>query len=148
MGFVLMLVALAACGGKSTPAQTLPTEMAKATLPDVPFAQLDPEQRKQFMEQKVLPALKPIFQNHDAQKFAKFQCETCHGTGAAQGRFDMPNAELPKLTNDMSKFEKRDIEWMEREVSPTVAKLLQMPEYSKENPKGFSCLACHTMAGT
>jgi hypothetical protein len=60
----------------------------------------------------------------------------------------MPNGDLPKLDfNDMSKFDKKDVEWMETEVKPTMAKILQMQEMTKENMKGFGCLGCHTMAG-
>jgi hypothetical protein len=96
------------------------------------------------MKQKVMPVMKPIFQGHDADRFAKFQCDTCHGRGAASGTFDMPNAELPKLTKDMKKFEPADIEWMTKQVEPTMAKLLQQAEWSPQNPDGFACLSCHT----
>jgi hypothetical protein len=98
------------------------------------------------MKQKVVPALKPLFQNHDAKKYAEFGCKTCHGKEVDAGKYDMPNAELPKLDfNDMSKFKKEDIEWMSKDIKPTMAKLLQQPEMTKENPKGFGCLECHTM---
>lgn len=146
----LVFLALAACGGKSAPSTTTPTGGGEAAvaLPDVPFDQLNDKQKAEFMKQKVVPTMKPIFQNHNATKFAKFDCETCHGKSAEQGKFDMPNAELPKLNfQDMSKFDKGDIEWMEKEVKPTMAKLVQMPEYTPQNPKGFGCLACHTAVG-
>jgi len=149
----IVFVLVAACGGKSQP-QTTPSgggepgPAAQAALPDVPFDQLNHEQREQFMEQKVMPAMQPIFQNHDAKKFEKFGCATCHGPGAASGHHEMPNAELPKLDfSDMSKFDKRDVEWMEHDVKPAMAKLLQMPEMTRESPKGFGCTSCHTMAG-
>ncbi|HUJ62636.1 MAG TPA: hypothetical protein VLX92_29240 [Kofleriaceae bacterium] len=142
---VCLVLVIGACGSKP-PEPAQPTQ-ATATLPDVPFDKLDHDQQVEFMKQKVVPTMKPIFQNHDAQKFAKFGCQTCHGPGAAQGKFDMPNPELPKLNfSDMSKFKKEDIEWMEKQVKPTMAKLVQMPEYSQDNPKGFGCLACHTTA--
>ena len=147
---LLLLACLAACGGKSTStAGTTPTQPeATETLPDVPFDQLNMKQKAAFMKQKVMPTMKPIFVDHNATKFANFTCETCHGKGAEQGKFDMPNAALPKLDfKDMSKFDKGDVEWMEKEVKPEMAKLVQMPEYTEQNPKGFGCLACHTMAG-
>jgi hypothetical protein len=57
----------------------------------------------------------------------------------------MPNPKLPKLNfNDLSKFKKEDLEWMGKEVLPTMGKILGQPLYSKDNPKGFGCLECHT----
>lgn len=141
---LVALVLVAACGSTPSPATT-PPSTAVAELPDVPFAQLDQAQQKQFMGQRVMPAMKPIFQRHDPHKFAKFQCETCHGKGAASDHFDMPNPELPKLDfADMSKFKREDLEWMKTEVFPTMAKVLRLAPYSPDNPKGFGCLACHT----
>ena len=150
--FLVSIFFLAACGSKAAPTTTTPSPSgetggtaAVATLPDVAFEQLDHDQRIEFMKQKVMPAMKPIFQNHDATKYAEFSCKTCHGEQAAQGHFDMPNPDLPKLDfNDMSKWKKEDLEWMGKEVKPTMAKLLSLPEYTPENPKGFGCTACHT----
>ena len=119
-----------------------------AALPDLPFDKLDRDQRIEFMKQKVMPAMKASFQNHDATDFAGFGCVTCHGEQAKEGHFDMPNPKLPKLNfNDMSSFKKEDLEWMQKEVWPTMGKILDLPLHSKENPKGFGCLACHTPEG-
>ena len=147
MRAVLVLVTvLAACGGKSAPPATPSKveEPAKA-LPDVPFDQLDQDQRTEFMKQKVVPAMKPVFQNHDAKGYADFGCETCHGKEGAKGHFDMPNADLPKIgkTTDWSKFTKDDLDWMKNEVKPAMAKVLQMPEWTPEAPTGFGCNGCH-----
>ena len=40
-------------------------------LPDLPFDKLEHDQRIEFMKQKVMPVMKPIFQNHDAKDFAE-----------------------------------------------------------------------------
>jgi len=145
------LVVAAACGSK-TPATTTPTGdgtgSATAVLPDVPFDKLDHDQQIQFMKEKVVPAMEPIFKNHDPKEFAEFGCKTCHGDGAEKGEFEMPNPNLPKLNfNDMSKHKKEDLEWMGGQVKPTMAKLLQEPEMTQESPTGFGCLACHTAEG-
>jgi cytochrome c553 len=147
--FVAVVLVLAACGSKpATTTTPKEGEGAEVALPDVPFDKLDHDQRIAFMKQKVMPAMKPIFQNHDAKAFEKFTCGTCHGAQAKEGHFDMPNPKLPKLNfNDMSKFKKEDLEWMEKEVLPTMGKILGLQLYSKENPNGFGCLACHTMEG-
>ena len=61
----------------------------------------------------------------------------------------MPNPELPKLNfKDMSKWKKEDVDWMKDQVMPTMAKTLQLPPFSPDNPKGFGCLACHTQEGS
>ena len=148
--FALSLVVLAAsCGSKPPVAEPTPNGegSAKMVLPDVAFEKLDHDQRIEFMKQKVMPVMKPIFQNHDAKDFAEFGCDTCHGKQAKEGHFDMPNPDLPKLNfADMSKFKKEDLEWMGKEVEPTMGKILGLELYSESNPTGFGCLACHTQA--
>jgi hypothetical protein len=149
MKLLIPLVLLAAaCGSKSPSTTTTPTggdASATVVLPDVPFDKLDHDQRIAFMKQKVVPTMKPLFQNHDPKRFAEFGCKTCHGKQAKEGKFDMPNPELPKLTfADMSKFKKEDLEWMGKEIMPTMAKTLGQEPYSEQNPKGFGCLECHT----
>lgn len=145
MKYLVCLLLIAACGPKSAPATTTTGEAATPALPDVPFDELEHDQKIVFMKQKVMPAMEPIFKNHDAQEFADFGCKTCHGAQAEQGHFDMPSTDLPKLNfKDMSEFKPADIEWMSKEVKPTMAKLLSRPEYTPENPTGFGCQNCHT----
>lgn len=147
----LLLLVAAACGSKAAPTTTTtpPAEEKTVVLPEgVPFDQLDQDQRIEFMKQKVVPTMQPIFQNHDPKEFAEFGCKTCHGEQAAQGHFDMPNPGLPKLDFKdqaaMAKFSKEDMEWMAKEVKPAMAKLLSEPEYTPETPNGFGCTGCHT----
>lgn len=149
----MSLVFAAACGSKSSTENTTPIDPnadsgnADVVLPDVPFDQLDHDQQIEFMKTKVMPTMGPIFKNHDAKEFAEFGCKTCHGPGAEKGEFVMPNSDLPVLDfKDTSKYEKADLEWMSNEVKPTMAKLLGEPEYSQENPTGFGCGNCHTIA--
>lgn len=134
----------AACGSKA-PATTTPTDETTVVLPDLPFDKLNHEQQIAFMKQKVMPAMMPVFQNHDAKEFAEFSCVVCHGEAAKEGQFEMPNPKLPNLdVQNLDKYEKEDVEWMAKEVLPTMAKILNEPIYSKDNPKGFGCLHCHT----
>jgi cytochrome c553 len=143
---LVSLAALAACGSKAPAAgPTTPgNEPAKVALPDAPFETLDHDQQIAFMKQKVLPAMEPIFKQHDATRFAEFNCMTCHGEGAKTGHFDMPNPKLPTLSKDsMPTFKKEDVEWMATQVKPTMAKLLQQAEWTPETKKGFGCGGCH-----
>ena len=137
--------ALGACGPKPGGTGTgSGTGRAQVVLPDVPFDQLDHEQRFDFMKQVVVPTLAPMFRKHDEKKFAEFGCRTCHGVGADRGEYHMPNDKLPKLNlADLSKFQPRDVEFMQRDVKPTMARLLKQPEWTPENTDGFGCLECH-----
>ena len=146
MSVFMMLLVVAACGSqKPTPVTTVAEPTATAVLPDAPFDQLDHDQRHLFMEQKVVPAMAPIFKQHDPKAFAELGCKTCHGKRVDDHDFEMPNPDLPKLNfADPSKFDKTDLEWMQNVVKPTMAKLLSRPELSPENPKGFGCHNCHT----
>src|SRR4249920_3107313 len=96
--FVAAVLLTAACGSKP-PSTTTPKtdEAATVVLPDVPFDKLDHAQRIAFMKQKVVPAMKPLYQKHDPKDFAEFGCKTCHGEDVKDDHFDMPNPKLPKL---------------------------------------------------
>lgn len=137
----LLLAAVAACGPKPEP--------VSPALPDVPFEQLDHDQKIQFMKEVVVPQMRSLFESHDPEEFANFGCKTCHGPDADRGHYHMPSDELPKLNfSNMSEFEQRDIDFMQIEVKPLMARLLQEPEHSPENPRGFGCLHCHQQVKT
>lgn len=136
-----LLLTVVACGPKPGPDEA---GSATVALPDVPFEQLDHDQKIQFMKQVVVPTMAPMFQRHDAEKFAAFGCKTCHSEAADRGHFHMPNDKLPKLNfADLRKFEQHDIDFMTNEIKPMMAKLLQEPEHTAEEPQGFGCLHCH-----
>lgn len=114
-----------------------------AVLPDVPFDALDHEQREQFMRDRVMPTMSPLFREHDPKKFAEFSCKTCHGD-RAETDHEMPNPALIKLDfADLSKLDQKTLEFMTKTVKPTMAKLLREPERSDVLPKGFGCTHCH-----
>ena len=110
------------------------------------FDKLSHEEKMDFMKTKVVPTMKPLFQAFDAKKYAKFGCKTCHGKDPKATKFKMPNPELPKLDFAALKAGKQApkvAEFMGKVVKPEMAKLLQEPEYTETNPKGFGCLECH-----
>lgn len=108
------------------------------------------DQRKKLMKTSVYPQLKKAFQAADPKRFKTFTCATCHGDGATDGKFKMPNPKLPKLPGDqagMTELEKKKPEifhFMESVVKPKVAGLIGVPEWTPQNPKGFGCYVCHT----
>jgi hypothetical protein len=141
------------CAGAASAADAAPV----ATPTDgkkVDWANMSFDQRKKLMKSSVLPELKKAFHSFDQKKYQKFTCGTCHGDGATDGKFKMPNAKLPKLPppTDRAAFaalqQKKPevVKFMGTVVTPTVAQLLGLPEWSPQNPKGFGCYACHTSA--
>jgi hypothetical protein len=156
----------AACGGKSEPAAetTAPVTEAPepapvekdATPPEgMAFKDMSHEQRAAFMKQTVVPTMKPLFQEYDAKRFGEFNCKTCHGASVADGSFKMPNPALPILPGPdkfmaFAKDPKNQaaLNFMAGKVKPTMAKLLQKPEFDPKTNQGeFGCHACHTVQG-
>jgi hypothetical protein len=138
---LVLALAVASCGPKPAP--------APVSLPDVPFAKLDHAQKIEFMKQKVVPAMKPIFQQHDAKKYAEFGCETCHGPRPEERKFEMPQAGLTKIgvsEEFYARFKPADLQWMGEAVLPAMAGLLRLePSFTDPAPKvGFGCAGCHT----
>jgi hypothetical protein len=104
------------------------------------------------MKTVVFPAMKTHFQEFDAKEFKDFTCVTCHGAGAKEGKFKMPNAKLPKLDpkDDFAKHKKKEaktLAFMMEKVAPEMTKLLEVEPYDPKTNQGFGCFNCHTMAG-
>ncbi|HZK76103.1 MAG TPA: hypothetical protein VFD13_04270 [Candidatus Kapabacteria bacterium] len=108
-------------------------------------------ERKEYMKEVVLPKMKPVMQGFGSKMFKDVKCGTCHGAGARDGLFKMPNPELTKLPNSRAGFEqlmKEKPEWMEfmsKTMKPSMANLLSMKQFDMKTGKGFGCENCHTM---
>jgi mono/diheme cytochrome c family protein len=152
----------AAPAGKAAPAASTTKPAVKAENPGAPPAavaipekakidwdKMSKNERKKYMKTAVLPAAKKMFAAYDAKKYSKVTCATCHGPGATDGTFKMPNPELPKLPKSPAGFKEladkkpEMMKFMGQTVKPTVAALLGEEQWSPENPKGFGCIACH-----
>src|ERR1051326_4110926 len=93
--FALLVVA-AACGGSKTAASTAATTPDDENAPvvgppQVAWKDMTEKQRGRYMGKVVMPKMKPLFQQFDPKGFEKFECETCHGKGAEDHTFKMPN---------------------------------------------------------
>jgi len=119
-----VLVACSAPPRAAGPRPPPPAPPAHEVFPDVPFAALDAAQRADFMRDRVVPTMKPIFQRHDPSKYASFGCATCHGPNQP---YAMPNVSLPRPAASS---------WMEHEVVPAMQDLLGPPS-------GIRCETCH-----
>ena len=139
----------------AAPAAPAATESA-AAAPPAPAAAIDweamsKEQRGKYMKDVVMPKMKDVFVAFDANKYGGMNCATCHGSGATNHSFAMPNPELPKLPKDMSKFKEwaakkpQMTEFMLKHVKPEMAKLLNLPEFDPATKTGFGCGNCHAM---
>ena len=134
----------------ATSTASVPSETA-VEPPEIAWSAMTFEQRKTYMEKTVFPKAKELFVTFDPVHYAKFSCATCHGDGAADGKFKMPNPRLPKLPSTPAGFKQlmadkpKVTPFMMQQVKPTMASLLGLPEFTPENRTGFGCMACHLM---
>jgi hypothetical protein len=142
-----------AAGPPSTAASTTESVPGATAIgpPQVAWADMTFDQRKAYMKTAVLPKAKELFVTFDPVHYANFNCATCHGDGATDGKFKMPNPKLPKLPTTPEGFKQlmadkpKVTEFMMKQVKPTMATLLGLPEFTPENKTGFGCMACHVM---
>jgi len=118
----------------------------------VAWKDMTEDQKKEVMKTVVYPAMKTEFQGFDSKRFADMTCMTCHGPGAKEGKFTMPNPKLPKLDpkDGFAKYKKSKadiLKFMMEHVAPDMAKLLDLEPYNPDTKQGFGCFNCHTMAG-
>lgn len=142
----ISIFVLAACGSSSKPAP----EPAKA----VTWKDMDATQREQYMKDVVLPKTKELFVAFDA-KYQSMDCKTCHGDGATDGSFEMPNAKIKPLPNSEEAFvawvskdaeAARYAEFMSTKLEPLMGELLQEAVFDPKTGTGdFSCQACHQL---
>lgn len=141
--FAVTGAARAADAGAAAPA-------AAPAAKKIDWEHMSAADKKKYMKTTVMPAMKKVFQDYDAKAYKKFTCETCHGEGAVDGKFKMPNAKLPKLPTDREGFmalqqKKPDaVKFMGTVVKPKMAELLGMPEWTPQSQTGFGCYQCHT----
>jgi hypothetical protein len=132
----------AADAGAST-AETKPAEGGG-------FDSLSKDKKVDIMMSKVVPDVGKVFKEHDAKKYAKFTCKTCHGDAKEKSKDD-PKKVLPKLTfsnGGMEKLEKTKgpmVKFMREKVLPTMANALGEKPYDPQTKQGFGCGGCHAI---
>lgn len=108
------------------------------------------EQRHAQMTFLIHPAMMERFQEFYQTKTPELTCETCHGENAEARGYNYANSDLVALspTKVQSLYRvdaklspeqtfKRDI------VTPTMARLMEVPPYDPSSGLGFSCFGCH-----
>jgi hypothetical protein len=110
--------------------------------PETPWAEMDHAERQAYMASAVLPHMQASFAGFDAERFAEFECATCHVTGAARGDFTMPDPGLPNLAHFRREHMKKHpetVRFMWEKVEPEMHALLGGKAYARK----FNCRACH-----
>ena len=158
--FAVLLVnqtrtASAADAGAATKPAAAATAAPEAAKPKIDWEHMSAAEKKKYMKTTVLPTMKKEFQAFDAKTYKKFNCATCHGDGATDGKFKMPNAKLPKLPKptaqsdfvELQKKKPEAVKFMGTVVKPKMAELLGLPQWTPETKTGFGCYHCHTKQG-
>jgi hypothetical protein len=118
--------------------------------PPMAWEDMSHKERKEHMKHVVLPGMKLEFEGWQSDEFAEMDCVTCHGEGARDDTFKMPNPDLPKLPGGPDGFEKLlaekpdAAEFMAKIVVPKMAAMLGEKPYDPKEHKGFGCFNCHT----
>jgi hypothetical protein len=123
----------------------------EATVPEgasKTWPEMSTGDRIEHMSSVVSPRMKALFQDFDKARFSDFGCPTCHGEGAEDGGFAMPNPSLPTLdASGLFKQHRKEApeitRFMWKEVEPEMAALLGLPK----GEEGLHCASCHPMAG-
>jgi hypothetical protein len=124
--------------------------IVKASDDPIDWEKMDHSDRMAYMKSTVLPAMRKEFAAFDPKKYEKIKCTTCHGAGAEDGSYKMPNPDIMKLPNSKEGWgkimaEKADmLKFMKEVVKPKMAALLGMKPYDMKTQTGFGCGNCHT----
>jgi hypothetical protein len=141
-----LALALAACGGAQTapPAHAPP---AHASPGQGEWKTWSHDEKLAYMKDVVLPAEAPWFRQYAPARFAELTCRSCHGAGADDGSYAMPNPALPKLApgniHDLEKTSPKAFAFMNEVVMPRTAQLLGQYPWAHATMSGFGCFGCH-----
>ena len=125
-----------------------PEAATPPAAPTIDWAGMSHEQKLEHMKTVVMPKMKELFVAFDAKEFGNMKCPTCHGDGAKNQTFKMPNPKLPKLsyTDHFKKHmdkKPEETKFMMEKVVPEMAALLGMQPFDPKTNKGLGCANCH-----
>jgi hypothetical protein len=150
LSFVPLLAACASSPGPGPAAATGAQTAGTAAPPGTAWKDMNHEQRLAYMKSTVFPKMKDLFSAYDNSRYGDMTCKTCHGQGAVDATFMMPNPALPKLPATMEGFQKlaaekpKAAEFMGKQVVPTMANFLGEQPFDMQTKQGFGCMRCHT----
>ena len=136
----------------ATAAPVTDAPAAKSAAAGLEWKDMSKEERGHYMKSVVLPTMKPHFAKWDAGEFGDIKCGTCHGAGAKDKTFKMPNPKLPRLPaagdeagwKKLNAKEPEAMKFMGEVVVPQMAQMLGEKPYDMATKEGFGCFECHT----
>jgi hypothetical protein len=143
--------------GSAAPAASAEPPPAAADTPvaggDKLWKDMDKKERGSFMKKVVLPKSKELFATIDPKMTTT--CKTCHGKGAEDHSFKMPNPDIKPLPSSEQAFmdwiqknpdEAKWAKFMSEQFEPAVAQMLGKHSFDPKTKSGdFGCTACHTL---
>lgn len=101
------------------------------------------------MERVVAPQMAALFRDFSPHTYARMACVTCHGDGAKDGSYRMPNPDLPLTASDAatarSDYADPRSAFMVRQVEPAMARLLGRAPNDLATDTGHGCFSCHAL---
>lgn len=155
--FVLLI--LSACGvAPAAPAAPVAPAAPTAAADPVPVTAPGPgewktwshERKLAYMKGPFFEQAKAVFTAFEPARYARFNCRTCHGEGADNQTYKMPNRDLAVLVGgkpgfqELADHEPQLLGFMQQQLVPAVAGLLGVPAFDMKTHVGFSCFDCHT----
>jgi hypothetical protein len=100
------------------------------------------------MRTEVLPIAADIFRTWRPQRFAAIDCSLCHAEAEVNGNYDMPTANLPRLSGELllgPEFarEPETTRLKLNRLVPEISAALGLKPFSIITRKGFGCYSCH-----
>lgn len=138
-----------------TPASSAPAEVSAAVelpSPPKPWDTMTFDERFQYMTEHVSPVMAAKFKAYNAEAYAAFSCQTCHGDNMVERKFAMPNPALLVLPNPTTpewaairKDPGADptIGFMWNDVWPSMAHMLGTTIFNPATRQGIGCNSCH-----
>ncbi len=112
------------------------------------WAEMKLTERKAHMRQEVLPIAADIFGTWQPERFATVDCSLCHARGETEGIYDMPTANLPRLSGalllgpEFARAPETTNLKLNRLV-PEISAALGVKPFSLITQRGFGCYSCH-----
>lgn len=112
------------------------------------WAEMSFEERQDHMRAKVLPIASDIFGTWQPKRFAKVDCSLCHAEAESKGNYDMPTANLPRLSGELllgPEFARapETTRLKLNRLVPEMSEALGLKPFSIITRKGFGCYSCH-----
>src|SRR5579883_3009034 len=131
LGLAFAIPSIVSYGSDRPAEHTMAAPAPPASTDSTPaWKDMNHKQREEFMKKVVMPKMKPEFIAFDAKRFGRMNCMTCHGDGAKDESFKMPNPKLPPLPTTQEGFQKlKDkfpdmLNFMSTKVKPDMASIL------------------------